>query len=157
VSGETYGAKCHICAHIRHGNEPVEVIGELKGLECDTCDFCAEQALHRLLMASGGLELFSPDTRAAVKAFHDGKPHPLLDQLRDECRLIEEANRGPEYVEFRGERWFVADARFDEADSAGHWHLTLTGGTDSSRQRTDEASALVIGESRAPGNSTEGL
>lgn len=125
---KTYGAQCHRCAHLRHGNEPVEVIGTLKGLECATCDFCAESALHRLLMASGGLDLFSPDTRAAVKAFRNGTPHPLLDQLRAECLLIEEENRGPEYVEFRGERWFVADAQFDEANSGGHWHLTLTAG-----------------------------
>lgn len=126
---KTYGAKCHRCAHILHGREPVEVIGTLAPLECPTCDFCAENALHRVLMASGGLELFDPDTRAAVKAFRDGTDHPLLDQLREECRLIEEENRAPEYVEFRGERWFVADARFDEADSGGHWHLTITNGT----------------------------
>ena len=144
---KTYGAKCHRCAHIKHGNEPVEVIGELASLECPTCSFCAEHALHRLLMESGGLDLFDPDTRAAVHAFRDGKDHPLLDQLRAECLLIEEENKGPEYVEFRGERWFVADARFDEADSGGHWHLTITNGTDLLHPTLAAASALDSDES----------
>lgn len=40
-------------------------------------------------------------------------------------------NEQVEQVEFRGVRWFVADARWDQSDLEGgagsHWHLTLTG------------------------------
>lgn len=44
-----------------------------------------------------------------------------------------------EAVEFRGARWFVADARWDDSGlvdgSGSHWHLTLTGPMPSPSRR----------------------
>ena len=89
-----YGQKCHKCGCLRHDGEyAAPVIAWLRRprerlLWCADCDSCQEHALHEAIF-DGGLDLFGPEVRAAVKAFHDGTDHPLLDSLRDECLTIE--------------------------------------------------------------------
>lgn len=123
MAHETYGAKCHICAHIDHrgrNREPVPWL-TMKGLACPECDFCQRDALHRVL-AEGGLGLFDAETRKAVHAFERGEDHPLIDKLREQCQALDQT------VEFMGKRWRVVDAQHDQADDmddSHHWHLTL--------------------------------
>lgn len=61
--------------------------------------------------------------------------HGAAPRMCDRCdwgwptsvdRMVAEAQRPPDTVEFRGQRWLVVDARWDEAEGGGHWHLTLT-------------------------------
>lgn len=92
---DLYGAKCIRCAHIRHdgdhASEPVPWLDVLP-MECTDCDFCQSDGLVRLIDAHGGLDLFTPDVRDAVRAFRDGKDHPLIDQLRAEIQATEREN-----------------------------------------------------------------
>lgn len=89
MSEPRYGAKCIRCTHVDHRDYPVEEQSWLGPLKCPTCDFCQWDALSDLIVNHGGIELFDPEVRAAVKAFKEGKPHPLIDQLRVECEAIE--------------------------------------------------------------------
>lgn len=108
--GDTYGAKCHRCAHIRHDGP------------CSECSFCKHDELLELAIRQGGMDLFGPEIKEAVAAFHRGDDHPLLDQLRIECSVLCTT------IDAGGRRWFVADAQFDacENEVGSHLHLTLT-------------------------------
>jgi hypothetical protein len=54
------------------------------------CSFCQQNAFWgALIRVYGGDELFDPETRAAVAAIMEGKPHPIIDKLRQECDQID--------------------------------------------------------------------
>lgn len=120
MSGKTYGAKCHLCAHLDHREYSVEPQPWLGTVTCPTCDECQAEALHNVISAHGGIDLFDAETRAAVRAFKVGNPHPIIARLRWECQALEVT------VTVLGEEWKVADAQHD----GQHVHLTLVPGPE---------------------------
>lgn len=93
VTDQTYGAKCHRCAHLLGSTHDVEPVPWLTAPEwvrkCTGCSFCQEDELVRHLQ-EGGLGLFSPEVRRAVHAFQRGEPDPILDLLRSEIQAIDD-------------------------------------------------------------------
>lgn len=82
-----YGAKCYRCACLlgpTHDKDEIAWL-ELRPGECADCGFCQERALARAIQEAG-IDIFSPETRAAAKAFMEGKDHPLINQLREEMQ-----------------------------------------------------------------------
>lgn len=78
-----YGSKCHKCAHLDGPTHDSEIVWPVERDDCPTCSFCQSNAfIGALLRASGAFDIMPADHFAALKAFKEGKPHPLIDQLR---------------------------------------------------------------------------
>ena len=124
---ETYGAKCHRCACLRHDGDyaadPIDWLTKPPDrlMWCADCPSCQRHSLH-VAIGEAGLGIFDPEIRQAVHAFERGDDHPFIDRLRIECQALGST------VEVAGRSWFVADAQFDstEGEDGTHLHLTLT-------------------------------
>lgn len=85
-----YGSKCHLCTHLDGPTHKVDATWPVPDDDCPDCIFCQEASFWGMLIRWAGTErTFDPETRAALDAFRQGRPHPLIDQLRAEVQLID--------------------------------------------------------------------
>jgi hypothetical protein len=88
MTKDLYGAKCFRCAHLLGPTHATGFIWPSESDDCQDCAFCQEDAFLGAFMraASCDVDTFSPVVRQAVRAVFEGKPHPLIDQLKADIR-----------------------------------------------------------------------
>lgn len=74
-----YGAKCHLCSHLRHtGEHAAKPVWWLRRpddvlLWCEDCSFCQANALIKVL-GDAGVDTFDPEIRKAIQSLGNTDP-----------------------------------------------------------------------------------